>query len=319
MFPLVSSLILYTYIAAGPYLRKKTFFHYFQADKKVSLWHELKVLSFSRALSHVYGSLFLSLFLKVILNILGGLMYLETTRKDRNQNSSSSIFPATSPASTATAVGLSAKVQEKYLALCELFIAQGVPEICRHFKRSVSQRVKNLDLKEKLSIIDIEVLINDIIKIAENEEPPQSESNPLRNPCKILLQVNHLQMSDLDQSESDSLKQLIANAMDIFETPDFKSVIHDAASVGLSTVLDQLTESLNNSRAAKTEDDSFVNLSELQLPVAKFIPLLNNLVRDHPRSKSGPPDPVLSWLSKLELTHRFSVNVYEAFCQPQTC
>lgn len=228
-------------------------------------------------------------------------MYIQTTSKESlNEN-----LLSTTPS-------LSARVQEKYLSFCERFVEAGVPELCRLIRDSAAKRVANLSLKEKLNISEIEVIVHDIMDQVKKQEVFQ-------NPAKILLQEDQSGTNELDQDERESLSKLVADALDIFEAPDFKSLIKTAAPVGISKILDVLAEGLS-AKVDPTDDLNFLNLNETRLPTAKFIPLMNNILvmssSDASSSSGGRnPDPILTCFSQLGLIHRFSANVYEAFCQ----
>merc|ERR550539_553739 len=79
-------------------------------EEKVERWEVLKNTAIARCAARVYCSVSLALLLRVQLSVLAGQMYLETVRKRRKVVSKS--------------------VQEKYMELCQVFVARGCGEVC---------------------------------------------------------------------------------------------------------------------------------------------------------------------------------------------
>jgi len=254
-------------------------------EEKLNLWNELKLLSFARAGSYLLGGLHLSLLLRAIINILGGYLYQKETTGDNRM--------------------VSQRVQEMFLTVCSSYVSEEVPDLCGRMFDKCKSRLEGVSLKEKMSLVEVEVLMRDLVASEVKVESGR------------ILRFDGVKWDALDsEGEKDALKRLFADALDVVENPDFQRLMTSILPVGLNVVLDLLAENVNtrvSSNNNENDEEKVLNLNEVQLPVAKFVPMLSAVVKG---SSVDRLDPLLLSFSRLDVITHFTANVYEAFSQP---
>ena len=252
-------------------------------EDKVALWEELKVTAAARCVARILCSVHLTALLRLELNVLGGRLYHDTT--------------TTSAAST-----LTTKVQEKYLELCQAFISQGAGDLCLHVLESARVALSSVGLKRKVSILELEELFQAIIKSVRREK--ETVVN------EFLLRPDRLDCSSLSDAESEVLDGLFQDTRDILELSDFQSAVDKSVQHSLSLLFDALAEELHASASSKTAavgKNSFSGPTEICLPFARVIPILNS-------ASDSCSEAVSRELLRSEVIAVLSSNVYEAFC-----
>ena len=112
-------------------------------EEKVERWEVLKSTTVARCAARVYCAAALALLLRVQLSVVAGQMYLETVKKKCRTVSKS--------------------VQEKYMEVCQVFIAKGCEEVCDVILAKASE-LEGLDLKRKVSIAEVEDAFQCLVK-----------------------------------------------------------------------------------------------------------------------------------------------------------
>ena len=112
-------------------------------EEKVERWEVLKSTTVARCVARVYCAAALALLLRVQLSVVAGQMYLETVKKKRRTVSKS--------------------VQEKYMEVCQVFIAKGCEDVCDVIMAKASE-LEGLELKSKVSIAEVEDAFQCLVK-----------------------------------------------------------------------------------------------------------------------------------------------------------
>ena len=113
-------------------------------EEKVERWEVLKSTTVARCAARVYCAAALALLLRVQLSVVAGQMYLETVKKKKCRT-------------------VSKRVQEKYMEVCQVFIAKGCEEVCDVIMAKASE-LEGLDLKRKVSIAEVEDAFQGLVK-----------------------------------------------------------------------------------------------------------------------------------------------------------
>ncbi|OCB90533.1 hypothetical protein A7U60_g2267 [Sanghuangporus baumii] len=168
-------------VREGSVLRSKT---------KAELWHEVKILTFTRTLTIIYSTTLLSLLTTIQLNIIGRSKYLqsivqlhreEKLRERRAyQASISSLFFGGFPESEEDLERwLEEDVQDvrivapdsemKFLTLSWWLLYVGWKDVGERVRRSVEEVFENVSLKGRLGPLEVHRLIQDVRRRVEHE------------------------------------------------------------------------------------------------------------------------------------------------------
>jgi len=289
-------------------------------DKKLELWDRLKVIAFARASALVIGGVYISLMVRIQLNVLAGYLY-------QQQVFSSSGFTATIGEGKTK---ISSLIQEKYLEICTRFVSKGMDTLCRHLTDIVQSVTSEISLKQKMSLPDIEKVLTTIFSQVEMSE---NEKNIFRNPGVYFLPVEDIIDSEqngfttLTIQEKNLLKQMFEETLDVLDSEDTISLAISCSRQGVSHLVDRVaeyyatigmtTEHPDESSFAgpsgkcALHDSGFVSPANVSLAVAKLIPIMSGLVHN-------PKDDQDLWLLHLLEDPNIKLlgaNVYETFCQ----
>lgn len=269
---------------------------------KVQLWEELKVLTFARVTSMVYAFTILVVTLRIQLNIVGGYLYKDST----NTNSQSLI---------------SNDLQQKYLSLCHYFVSEGVEKLCRQIENKVRSVVQSIPLKQKLSLKETEQVFWSI-----QTAMCIDNADPLKQMALYLIEEKN--------TDEDLLKKLLNETLDLLESEEVGTLSTSSVSRGLALLVDQIAEffgpntppngkvsivELNSQQGTSNESASksqlnFVNVNNIELPLAKLIPIINGLVSQPlGRGLSGVPDIAMQQLILNDKLKVLGANIYESF------
>ncbi|XP_059079405.1 peroxisomal biogenesis factor 3-like [Tigriopus californicus] len=240
-----------------------------QTGNKIELWNELKVLSFARALAMIITGTQLVLLLKLQLNILSGILYIKQPSQV-----------------------LSSRLQERFMALSQNFISFSVPKICEQIREKMIQLLA-LSLKEKFTITQLEAFFQTTLLQLD-----------LPGFQKLIIAPDGDHISQpLNPDEHLLLDDLINNIVELLEHEDYAKIFRIGLQTSLSNVFDYLAESYLSHESYKENGLR----SEVRLPVAKLIPILNQSITVY--------QSVLHALIKHYTIREYSANIYESFCQ----
>jgi len=301
---------------------------------KIRFWEELKVIAVSRCLVLVLGGVFISVMLRIQLNVLAGHLYdqqLSGQARSLNNNADKS--------------AISTKVQEKFLNSSTHFVSEGMARLCMLISGVVKRSTEGLSLKQKISLVEIEAIFNQIFDDYYNLE---GDGNIFRNPGSFFLPDSDENFfTEFPESDQLLLKQMFVDCLDVVDSDDTRALVKQVCKQGLSHLVDRIAEyyttigknSREPSPSADTRDgdrgdifageedkknahadeednknrlhdSGFVSPTNVTLHLAKLIPILTAQAR----TLETEPDLWLAHLQDHSGIKVLGANVYEAFC-----
>jgi len=288
-------------------------------ENKLELWDRLKVIAFARSSALVIGGVYISLVVRIQLNILAGYLY-------QQQMSTPNTLSSTILEGKAK---ISSLIQEKYLEICTQFISKGMDTLCRHLTDIVESVTSEISLKQKMSLPDIEAVLTNIFSQVETSE---NERNIFRNPGAYFLPSEDVfdaeqnSLTTLTRQEKTLLKQMFDETLDVLDSEDTISLAISCSRQGVSHLVDRVAEyyatigmttepphQSSDPGKSALHDSGFVSPANVSLAVAKLIPIMSGLVH-HPHEEQ---DLWLLHLLEDPSIKLLGANVYETFCQAQ--
>jgi len=281
-------------------------------EDKIEFWNELKVIAISRCVVLVVGGVYLSVMLRIQLNILAGYLYeqeIACVPHLVNNNIQKGKF--------------SSELQEKFLNICTYFVSEGVAKVCSSVSDIVKRSTAKINLNQKLSLVDLEAVFNDVF---ENCKTLETDRNIFYNPAIFFLPDSESFLSDIHPSDQSVLKKMFAETLDVVDSEDSISMIHLVCKQGLSHTVDRIADyyaaiglsgnfensSTNLQTKNSLHDSGFVSPANVSLPLAKLIPILSAQIH----VSSEEEDAWLVHLQDNPAIKLLGANVYEAFCEP---
>jgi len=289
-------------------------------ERKLQLWEQLKVIAFSRCAAVVIGGVYISIMVRMQLNILAGYLYKQQLTTLQNPTTSENNNDVSKQK-------ISSKLQEKYLDVCTQFVSEGMKKLCCDISSRVESVTTSIDLKQKMSLTDIEALLTEIFIQLETS---QNDENIFKNPGVYFIPTDdifHAATNEMGGDEKEVLKQMYAETLDVLESQDTVSLAINLSRQGVSQLVDRVADyyatiGMNTeqplvskpgpSNKSSLHDSGFVSPANISLAVAKLIPILTGLVQI-------PEDEQDLWLLHLQenpSVKLLAANVYETFCQP---
>ena len=148
-----------------------------------------------------------------------------------------------------------------------------------------------LELNQKLSMPQIQELYSRIQRNFKFEHTKMGQ---------FLLCITDFDWNLLSNEESAMLKVLIADTLDILETPDLLIAISHSFTSGFNFILDQIVESFQPNDLLKQE--------QAQMPLVKIIPKLDKIMKNE--------NQLLQSVQNTDFCSTIMANVFETFCQP---
>ncbi|TBU26261.1 Peroxin-3 [Dichomitus squalens] len=152
---------------------------------KAELWKEVKILTFTRALTVVYSLTLLSLFTHIQLSILGRSKYIQSmVQQERDERVREQLEYSTSVYSLfwgdksledpdtdelEESENVSEETERKYLTLSWWILHVGWKDVGERVRRGVEEVFEGVSLKTKLSSADLHRLICDVRRRVEHE------------------------------------------------------------------------------------------------------------------------------------------------------
>lgn len=254
-------------------------------ENRVEIWNEIKVIAFTRVTAFVYGAVLLVAISRVQLNLIGGYMFKNTDK-------------------------VTLAVQEKYFSLCQRYLNEGTQEMIQNIQQKVKNVVNKFDLKQKMSLQDVELLFWSI----------QSQlSSDLNDP---LLRISDFLIGSEDKTfENEEIyKKIINETCDLLESDELRNVCSSNVSRSFSCLIDCISEyytTTSNETSTSSESSGFINPNKVQVPMAKLIPIINGIILT-PHSTSDGKNFSFNIIHELVLNDQFKIlgaNIYEAFCE----
>ena len=277
------------------------------SEKKYVIWENLKVKAFTRVASLVYANSMLVLFLRIQLNLVGGFLV-----RDVNGESF-----------------LSTELQQIYLSLCHHFRDTGVAQLCCIIERHVQLIMESISLKKPMSLRDTEELFWSI----QNSVEGNIHDNPIKNMARFVMPAReNLDVGNLQEQEVHQLHSIIAETVDLMESDEVLSLMRSCISQSFAAVVDKLADQFAPANSIEPvagpsseheanasispmngslKKSSFIHPSTVTMPLAKLIPIVNQLTEQSLLKK----DLWVKQVIRNDLVKVFGANVYEAFGQ----
>jgi len=273
--------------------------------EKIEMWEELKVVSVSRCVVLVVAGVYLSLMVRIQLNILAGYIYKHQMGVQQvNNNIKNGI--------------VSHLVQEAYLSICNNFVSSGISSLCQATQVVVKKRLNTVQLQQKLTVSELEAVLTDVLTQLKGVEEC---SNIFTNTGVYFLPSTDDFLANLDSCDKDDIKEILAETLDIIESEDLLETVGKLIKQGLTHVCDTVGEEFGHvdvkQLPQKSKDDlhdsGFVSPASVSLPLAKIIPMLSSQV-----SMSHEEDDVWLWhLTENPLSKSLGANIYESYSQTE--
>ncbi|KAK4009944.1 hypothetical protein OUZ56_019088 [Daphnia magna] len=256
-----------------------------KAPNKKELWEQLKIIAFSRVMSYIYGNAILAILLRAQVNILGAYLYLA------NQNPSNPDLE------------LSPEAQSQFLSSSNYWLSTGVERFCLMVEKVVSSQVSNLSLKQRLTLVDLEQIFQEI-RVALEDELSRQSNNFLAN---VMLPPQS--SSEEESTTSPTLTKMMTETREILQSVEVTHLLSTCVNIGVGCVLDKFSEivsvlSADKSKSRSPDSEDFHHPNHVSVYVAKLIPALNNFIFQ---------DVWLTQLLAIEPLRMFGANIYESF------
>lgn len=255
---------------------------------RIALWEELKVIVFAQICSLLYGGLMLVLLLRIQLNIVGAYMVRDDYLESQSTTS-----------------------QEEYLSLCQHFLEKSVHDLCIVMKKHSELILKDISLKKKLTLQDIE---NIFWRLGSSLD--EKGTNPLKNLPSYLIPGNNGNKGEVD----DFFKNVVLETVDILRHPEIVSVAESSLNRAFSNTVDKIADYYvvsdkprKNGCVEEKEEPpcQVVNVTNLTVPLAKVVPILHGLYKSP--LENGSPDPWIQQFVTMEQLSSLGANTYEAY------
>ncbi|KAK2172705.1 hypothetical protein NP493_939g01068 [Ridgeia piscesae] len=269
---------------------------------KLELWEELKVIGFSRTVTAVYISCVVVVVLRVQLNILGGYMYLDTLPK------SDGITDCTVATSS---------VQQQYLGTIQCLLGKGeLLDIADKTRSAVTVFNCSTSLKQQMSLSTIQTMIGDIRRQLEcSPQTHYHQESPLSSLCQYV-------MSTIAETGTPGgavclshdeiiFQKLMKETQDVLDSSDFHAVLRTCLDTAFSRIVDRIAEYF---KPASQQNGTIFNPNDVEMPLAKVIPIMNGLLYT---VCGNTPNPIVQELLLKEPLKKFAANIYEAFSQTE--
>ncbi|XP_014284959.1 peroxisomal biogenesis factor 3 [Halyomorpha halys] len=262
-------------------------------SSRVPLWEELKVVVFAQICALIYSGMMLVTLLRIQLNIIGGYMIRE---KDISELTNAS--------------------QEKYLSLCQHFLEVAVKDICALMLKHSELILKNVSLKHKMTLKDIEHVFWRL-ESSLNQDP----LNPIKNLSLYLIPPENEKF--IGDDEAQFFKNIVSETVDLLQHEEVLSVCESSIKRAFSNTVDKIAEyyipaDFENGKVSKNGCTSeilyngkIVNMTDVTVHLAKLVPILHGLYRGS--AHNGSPDPWIEQFIVMDQMNNLGLDIYETY------
>ncbi|KAK1280473.1 Peroxisome biogenesis protein 3-2 [Acorus gramineus] len=216
--------------------------------EKRELWEELKILSFTRMVTSLWGMTLLCLYVRVLVNILGRHLYIEASKD------------VGSSLDEETVDNLSQKV---FLATADHLATHGMKDLISNMQIAATGVLKQKQLWDPFSIDELHETIMQIMESVNTGSSKQWLTCLLPENALAYSLSSTTSSNDIDGSHTqmniEKLQRLIAETRDVLASADFGNVME----MSLKKVVDGLMEDFNSQGTSNPSP---------QIPLAKLIP-----------------------------------------------
>lgn len=274
-------------------------------ERKLEYWDQLKITSFTRITTVVYAASMLVISLRVQINLLGGYLCKDTIT---NIDTGAKI--------------ITNDIQQTYLSFIEYFLKDGIPALYEIIEVKVGQVMKNFNLKQKLTLADVEQLFWSI-QTAVNS----SVLDPNSHMAKFVLpDVKNIDLSN------EVLNKMFTETLDMLESDEVVAISTNNISRGFTHIVDKIAEFYVPPKTPKIVDvtnqttagssksllNEIVNVNTIEIPLAKLIPIINGFTSAAFNNSVKPPSLFQTLFTSYLLSDKVKMlgaNVYEVFSQ----
>lgn len=269
-------------------------------ENKLELWDEMKVAAFTRITAVVYSTSMLVVTLRVQVNLLGGYLYKDTVSEESK---------------------ISNELSQAYLSLVQFYLKDGVFRLYHLIEGSVRKILMNFNLGQKLKLSDVEQIFWSIqMAVNSDRAGPNSSLHKYMLPerCDGNQLLEKMFGETMDMLESDEVEQLCTNNV----SRGFAQVIDSIAEYYSEPLRNGITELTPQqvleevAHSSKADLNKVMNLNEVEIALAKLIPILNGLGSKRFNNTVKPPSLSTSLVTLYLLSDKIKMlgaNVYEVF------
>ncbi|XP_057328279.1 peroxisomal biogenesis factor 3 [Microplitis mediator] len=261
---------------------------------KIACWNELKVNSICKSVIIIYADIMVVLIMQIQLNLISALMFVDSNKMEDERELR--------------------RIQENYLNLSNYFIDGGIKQLSLFIKQKVEQVLKSISLKDKFNLKELEQIYLGIMSSILADK----NGDPVKNFRQYVFPPT------INTENNNRYKEIINVTLDLLDGQEFHSLMQSNVRSGFVLMIDKISESFDKAVNKNSDNSSSMteevaenylivhNLENSKLPMAKIIPIVNNLFPDI----SEGNDIHDTWLKFLIANHQlksFGANIYEAF------
>lgn len=262
-------------------------------ENKVELWEELKIIAFTRLAVFIYATSMLNVTLRVQMNVIGGYVYKDIMQEENK---------------------ITEDIREAYLSSIRHFLGDGLVNLVQLIKSKIKAIIKTHSLTTRLNLSDIEQLFWSIqMTINSDANDPNSKL------------ANYVMPPQLGNS-GEILDKMYSETLDLLESEDVSTICSNNICRGFSIAVDSIAECMAESVKSILKDDESsastsssslkFNVNNIELALAKVIPILNGLTAKGVDSSKKPQNFVTSIVTFFLVSEKcktLGANVYEVF------
>jgi len=222
-------------------------------EEKIQLWDQVKIGTFTRAVSAIYAVSLSLIFLRTEVNILGRYLYLDFSIPSQSEQEQ-----------------INQETQKKYLSMYEYFLNTGLKELCEFTRRHATEELAGWPLARKLTLEDVLIIF---ANIRSRIEGINGNSVPL---YQFLLPAED---KDADtRSDDRQLSCLLNETRDVLESDQFNQVLKGCLETSYTLMADNMKEAFASSSPISdgnnNNGESTTAVGPTVLPMPKILPLI---------------------------------------------
>ncbi|KAI9101523.1 hypothetical protein K1719_023767 [Acacia pycnantha] len=194
-------------------------------SEKLELWERLKILSFTKMALSVWATTMLSLYVKVQVNILGRLLYIDTARSLGSSNLLENRDV------------VDREDQQKFLGSVDFLAQYGIPSLVSDMELATKEALKGKQLRDAFNSKALHEIFMQILNTFMSTGSPHSWVKYMM-PEAIESRTTISSSVDSVPSDTIGLDQLMAEARAVLTSAEFGNVVETS----LKAVLDTLVE-----------------------------------------------------------------------------
>jgi len=270
------------------------------STEKRQLWEELKIECFARLVTFSYSSAFVLSLTELVVSALSGKLYYQSQHPSENQ--SIGAFATTIKSSHAESTQenfrlLSRDVQMACLDVIRFTTETGLANLIDDVRQATRSIFSRISLQENLDVNDLIWYFSEIRHRIEKNR----SSSPLLKFVRLNSLTRRPTTFNLQQ-------QFEFECIEMIENENFQRVLKQIVDQSFSNIFDEFAREM--SKIGRPTDST--SLDEQQIPLAKIIPMSNNIYSKYANHQQQMTLHFQSLACRPEL-HEFTKNAYELF------